>query len=609
MKKTIFLLMIIPLFVAGCSGLSKMAKESKKMHYQPTPNPVETMDGKVVIKFAGSVPAKYFNKNAALFLQPVLRWQGGNLQLTPITLKGENVEGEGITINYENGGRFTYSDEVDFKPGMETAKITVTPIAYKNSITDDESKFSEEVTQKFKAVVFDTVIIADGINNTSALVSIIGTIGIAPTNYDKTKGVTETADMYFPVGEAIPNWNFGVNKKFNAKVNFDDLKNVILRDGMPKQINVTGWSSPEGEETANVNLSKKRAESGIKLVNQMLDDVIRVMAERANIKATDFPYYKHKLLKEVVITSTAAGEDWTHFVTMIENSTIADRNAIINVVETQPNVIKREQMLRNMILIFPQLERDILPDLRRCQIALYYPLARKTDQELAKVATLYPNDLTFEELMYAAYINYSYPSKFKLYKWATENHSKQWSAWNNAGAVAFHMENFSEAERFLNVAKQMEPNNSEVLNNLGLLALANHDYTLSEYYFSEAIKYGSREAEDNLPILYLKRGDYEKALDLLKTKQCTYNLAFAQLMTENTGGAIRTLDCCLEQTPQVAYLRAVCYARLDDMKGTIDNLKFACDEEPSYKAKAIIDIEFRKYWNTSEFKDVVRVYE
>ena len=610
MKKTILSLLFVPLLLAGCGGLSKMAKNSSTVHYQPTPNPMETMDGKVQVKFAGSIPAKFFDKNVAVFMQPILEWKGGSLQLNPITLKGEKVEGDGITINYENGGRFVYADEVDFKPGMELAKLVLAPIGYNCSETDDECVYSQDLVQKFKTKVFDTVIIADGVCNTSALVSIIGAISIAPTNYDKTKGVAETVDIYYPTGSSTADWNFYVNKKFNSKMNYETLKDVILRDGMPKQINVTGWSSPEGEETANVDLSKKRAEDGIMLSNQLLDDVISQMAARANIKERDYPYYKHKLLKEVVITSTAAGEDWTHFVTMVENSSIEDRNAIINVVETQRNVVKREQMIRNMALIYPELERDIFPDLRRAQIALYYPLARKTDQELAKIATLYPQDLTFEELMYAAYINHNYTSKLKMYKWATENHSKEWSAWSNAGAAAFKLENFSEAERFLNVAKQMEPNNPDVLNNLGLLALAKGDFSLSEYYFNEAINFGSREAEDNLPILYLKHGDYEKALDLLKTKQCTYNLAFAQLMTENTSGAIRTLDCCLEQTHEVAYLRAVCYARLDDLAGVLENLKYACDEEPLiYKPKAVLDIEFRKYWDNPDFKEVVKRFE
>ena len=81
MKKTILSLLFVPLLLAGCGGLSKMAKNSSTVHYQPTPNPMETMDGKVQVKFAGSIPAKFFDKNVAVFMQPILEWKGGSLQL------------------------------------------------------------------------------------------------------------------------------------------------------------------------------------------------------------------------------------------------------------------------------------------------------------------------------------------------------------------------------------------------------------------------------------------------------------------------------------------------------------------------------------------------
>ena len=180
MKKTIFYTILMSLLLASCSGLSKMKSDSKKVRYQATPNPVETRDDKVVVKFVGSIPEKYFNKKAAVFVQPVFTWEGGAIPLNPITLKGENVNGEGITINYENGGRFTYTDELDFKPGMETGRVTLTPVAYKASTTDDEAKFADEI--QHKTVTFPTVLISDGVNTTSTWVNIRGNISISPIN-------------------------------------------------------------------------------------------------------------------------------------------------------------------------------------------------------------------------------------------------------------------------------------------------------------------------------------------------------------------------------------------------------------------------------------------
>ena len=343
-------------------------------------------------------------------------------------------------------------------------------------------------------------------------------------------------------------------------------------------------------------------------LNKILDEVLTVMARRAKVKPQDVDYYKYQQLKQMVITTRAAGEDWVHFVVMVEASEIQDKHAIINIVETQQNVLKREQMIRNMADTYEELRTEIFPSLRRAQIALYYSEARKTDAELAKQASLNPAKLSFDELMYAAYINYNYDTKLKYYKWATENHPAEWAAWNNAGAVAFYIDSIDEAERYLNVARDLNPHNPDVLNNTGLLYLAKKDYSLAKYYFEEAKRQGSSDADANIPILNLKRGNYREAQKVLKGNNCTYNLAFAQLMNDETGTAIRTLDCCLDQNADVNYLRAVAFARLGDKTNCLKNLKASIDEKYDYKRKAMVDTEFREYWDDAEFKQIIKLW-
>lgn len=609
MKKTLFTLIAASILLTGCGGLSSMKSNHKKVRYQANPDPVETKDNMVVVKFTGAFPEKYFRKNAVMFIQPVFEWDSGSIPLDPMTLKGEEVGGAGTTINYENGGRFTYSDMFSFRPGMETGRVTLTPVAYTADASDDEAKFADEILENHRAKEFSTVLISDGVNTTSSLIDIRGTISIAPINYNKAQGVVETSDIYFQNGQSNLDWNFFMNRKFNTKANLADLKRIMLENGLPKQINITGWASPEGEETHNAGVSKNRADVATAQLKQVLDEVLTVMAKRANIAPQDVEYYKYNLLKQLIITTRAAGEDWVHFVVMVEGSDIQDKNAIINIVETQQNLIKREQMIKNMAEVYGQLNSDIFPSLRRAQIALYYSEARKSDPELAKQATLNPAKLSFDELMYAAYINYSYPTKLKYYKWATENHSEEWAAWNNAGAVSFYLGDYAEAERYLNVAKELNPHNPDVLNNWGLLCMGKKDYALAKYYFDEAQKQGSTDAANNLPILSLKRGDYENAEKQLKNDNCSYNLAFAQLMNDETSTCIRTLDCCLDQNADVNYLRAVAYARLGDKANAFKNLQASVDEEYDYKKKAKIDPEFRAYWDDEEFKLIVKLYK
>jgi tetratricopeptide (TPR) repeat protein/outer membrane protein OmpA-like peptidoglycan-associated protein len=610
MKKSLFTVVLMSLLLVGCGGIAKMKNKSNKVRYQATPNPVETRDNKVVVKFVGSVPEKYFAKNAAMFLQPVFSWEGGSIPLEPMTLKGDEVNGEGTAISHENGGRFTYQDELDFKEGMETGRVTLTPIVYKARETNDEAKFSDEVISNNGGKKCASVLISDGVNTTSTWVNIRGNISIAPINYNKTQGVIETADIYFPNGQSNLDWNFQMNRKFDSRNQLSELKRIMLENGLPKQISITGWASPEGEETNNVGVSKNRAEVATAQIKKVVSEVIDIMAQRAEIRKQDVDYYKYNLMKQLIITTRAAGEDWVHFTLMVEESGLQDKHAIVNVVETQQNLVKREQMIRNMSEDYPLLNDEIFPNLRRAQIALYYSEARKTDPELAKQASLNPSKLTFDELMYAAYINYNYDTKLQYYKWATENHSEEWASWNNAGAVAFYLGDYPEAERYLNVAREMNPHNPDILNNTGLLCMAQGNYSLAKYYLEEAIRQGSTDAETNMPILNLKQGNYADAEKQLKNSTCSYNLAFAQLMQDETSTCIRTLDCCLDQTADVNYLRAVAYARLGagEKDNVLKNLKASCDLNYNYKERAASDPEFKAFWDDTQFKDIIKLY-
>lgn len=599
---------LVSVLLTGCNGLSKMKSNAGKVRYQANPNPVETMDEKVVVKFTGQVPQKYFDKGCVMFIQPVFSWEGGNIPLEPLTLKGEKVDGDGTIINYANGGRFTYSDMFDFKPGMETGRVTLTPVGYSARRTNEDARFADDILRDNNGKEFSPVLISDGVNNTSSMVDIKGNISISPINYNKTQGIVETADIYFNGGTSELDWNFAMNQKFDSYNTLQQLKRIMLEQGLPKQISITGWASPEGEETDNVGVSKNRVDVATAQLNKVLDEVLTIMARRAKVKPQDVDYYKYEQLKKLVITTRAAGEDWVHFVVMVEASDIQDKHAIINIVETQQNLVKREQMIRNMAEVYSELNDEIFPSLRRAQIALYYSEARKTDAELAKLASTKPEKLSFDELMYAAYINYNYDTKLKYYKWATENHSSEWAAWNNAGAVAFFLDDYEEAERYLKVARDMNPHNPDVLNNTGLLFLAKKDYALAKYYFEEAKRQGSNDADANIPILNLKRGNYSEAQKAMKGNPCTYNLAFAQLMNDETGTAVRTLDCCLDQNADVKYLRAVCYARLGDKANCLKNLKASVDDNYEYKRKAAVDTEFKEYWDDPEFKLIIKLY-
>ena len=608
MRKAVLNTLLVGLLVvvaASCGSIKTMQKNHNQVRYQVSPNPLEAHGDKVIVTINGNIPENYFQKNAVVYMQPILTWETGEVILSPMNLKGSKIEGNGKAIDKKTGGRFVYKDTVLYREGMENAQLTLNPVAYKAKAVNEADATHSEALENPGAIQLGNVKISQGINSTSNRVDTRGDLSMAPHNYSPKTTELMSANIYFTVNLADLNWNNEQNKKNDAKRAVDNMKSYIANNSVPRQIFVNAWASPEGEESFNIGLSKKRSETTEKLVNSILDEALTERAKAENIKPADVKKYIQDAKKDVVIQTNAKGEDWDNFIRLVEGSSLREKNTVINVVKSQPDKIRREQEIRNMSVVFRQIEEDILPILRRGEIAFNFSGVQKTDQEIAKMAVTNPDDLTFDELMYAASLTSNYANKLAIYKSATERFGSQWEGWNNAGAVGLTLNQLDESRQYLETADKLSPNNATIKNNLALLHLALKDVQTADKYMQEAVALGNEQAMVNQAIVDIKKGNYEEAARKLDGRKCVYNLALLQLLTGNTGNAIRTLDCCMDQTAEVNYLRAVCYARLDDVPGLIKNLREATKQEPAYKYKAKNDIEFRRYISNYEFQTIV----
>ena len=608
MRKAVLNTLLVGLLVvvaASCGSIKTMQKNHNQVRYQVSPNPLEAHGDKVIVTINGNIPENYFQKNAVVYMQPILTWETGEVILSPMNLKGSKIEGNGKAIDKKTGGRFVYKDTVLYREGMENAQLTLNPIAYKAKAVNEADATHSEALENPGAIQLGNVKISQGINSTSNRVDTRGDLSMAPHNYSPKTTELMSANIYFTVNLADLNWNNEQNKKNDAKRAVDNMKSYIANNSVPRQIFVNAWASPEGEESFNIGLSKKRSETTEKLVNSILDEALTERAKAENIKPADVKKYIQDAKKDVVIQTNAKGEDWDNFIRLVEGSSLREKNTVINVVKSQPDKIRREQEIRNMSVVFRQIEEDILPILRRGEIAFNFSGVQKTDQEIAKMAVTNPDNLTFDELMYAASLTSNYANKLAIYKSATERFGSQWEGWNNAGAVGLTLNQLDESKQYLETADKLSPNNATIKNNLALLHLALKDVQTADKYMQEAVALGNEQAMVNQAIVDIKKGNYEEAARKLDGRKCVYNLALLQLLTGNTGNAIRTLDCCMDQTAEVNYLRAVCYARLDDVPGLIKNLREATKQEPAYKYKAKNDIEFRRYISNYEFQTIV----
>ena len=608
MRKAVLNTLLVGLLVvvaASCGSIKTMQKNHNQVRYQVSPNPLEAHGDKVIVTINGNIPENYFQKNAVVYMQPILTWETGEVILSPMNLKGSKIEGNGKAIDKKTGGRFVYKDTVLYREGMENAQLTLNPVAYKAKAVNEADATHSEALENPGAIQLGNVKISQEINSTSNRLDTRGDLSMAPHNYSPKTTELMSANIYFTVNLADLNWNNEQNKKNDAKRAVDNMKSYIANNSVPRQIFVNAWASPEGEESFNIGLSKKRSETTEKLVNSILDEALTERAKAENIKPADVKKYIQDAKKDVVIQTNAKGEDWDNFIRLVEGSSLREKNTVINVVKSQPDKIRREQEIRNMSVVFRQIEQDILPILRRGEIAFNFSGVQKTDQEIAKMAVTNPDDLTFDELMYAASLTSNYANKLSIYKSATERFGSQWEGWNNAGAVGLTLNQLDESRQYLETADKLSPNNATIKNNLALLHLALKDVQTADKYMQEAVALGNEQAMVNQAIVDIKKGNYEEAARKLDGRKCVYNLALLQLLTGNTGNAIRTLDCCMDQTAEVNYLRAVCYARLDDVPGLIKNLREATKQEPAYKYKAKNDIEFRRYISNYEFQTIV----
>ncbi|MBQ7985021.1 MAG: hypothetical protein IJ250_05210, partial [Bacteroidales bacterium] len=304
------------------SSLSSMQKKHNTVRYQISPNPMETTGDKVIVTINGNIPQNYFKKDAVMYLQPVLTWETGEVILSPMNLKGQKVDGNGKTIEKKTGGRFMYRDTVAYRQGMESAVLTLNPVAYKSKNVNEANATRSEALENNKAIELGNVKIAQGINSTSNRVDIKGDMSLATANYAVSEDELLKADIYFTVNMSDLNWNNALNKKMEAKRSVNNMKSYIVNNQVPRQIYVNAWASPEGEESYNIGLSKKRAETTVKLVDNMLTEALTERAKAENIKQSDIDKYVQDIKKDVVITTNARGEDWDNFLKLVEGSSL-----------------------------------------------------------------------------------------------------------------------------------------------------------------------------------------------------------------------------------------------------------------------------------------------
>lgn len=565
-------MVIAATLLSGC-GLNKMVKNYELVKFETTPNPLEVHAGKVSVTVNGSIPEKYFHPKAIVEFTPVLKYNDQEFTLKTITLRGEKAAGDGIVISKATGGKFVYTDEIPYDAAMLVSELHVNPqarLGNKAPISLGSRK------------------IADGVIATSRRVEKDEELSIAAHGYEKETLVTKSANLFFGYQKHNLDMNLALNKNEANRKALADLEAFLFNGWTIKSIEINAWASPEGETNFNAKLSENRGATA----DKYLKDAIARISKRD--KTT---------LNAPAVKVTAKGEDFEGFMKALNASALADKKAIENVINSQLNRTDRERKIKDMTLIYAEIEKMLEP-LRRAEFVVTSFEPKKTDAQMAELSTSNPSALNEKEILYAATLTEDLNTQLRIYKAAQQQFPQDYRAFNNAAVVNIKLGNIDDAAKDLEKANALAPNNGHVLNNLGVVATQKKDYANAKSYF-EAAQGKGINTRYNMGNLLLREGDYQAALTSYAGKSCTHNIALVHLMSGNTATASSTLECAKKNAP-VHYLMAVIGARTDNMTMMVDNLRKAIQMDAKYKECAKNDREFIKFFGRAEFQEIIK---
>ena len=555
MKSPITLVAASLLFLAGCTGLGSMEKEIEALGLQATPEPLILRGDQVELKIEGKFPPKYFAKKVSMEAIPVLTWEGGAAEYDAQGFQGEDAAGNFQVIPFEAGKSFVYEASVPFDAAMEDAAELAVRISG---------------TQGNKSATFDPVVIGAGVITTPLWVQSDDQFIAVPDAYKRVISYTQEATVNYSVNAS------GVRGSELRDADWQELKTLIKLAASADSVTLTGvniesYASPEGEITLNEDLASDRAGSAAKAMANEL--------KRSKIATNDAFY-----------NESPKGEDWNGFKSLMKASSIADKDLILRVLEMYSDKNKREEEIRNIAKTYKEIEKDILPELRRSQMAVSYDVEGYTDEELIAMSMESPQMLTADELLFAATLFESVNDKLTVFENAMRVHTTDFRAYNNAGWCLTEMGRNTQAKELFNQALTLDRNKA-VLNNVAAIKRQEGDVDGAMKLLNEA-NGASPEVAYNKGIILIQKGDYPSAISNMG-RSSTVNVALAKMLNGDASGAKTTLENAGDDSAVASYLMAVACARLGDANGVKVHLAEALAKDPGLRAKSEKDLEFR----------------
>ena len=532
-----------------------MEKEIEAMGLEASPEPLILRGDQVELEVTGRFPAKYFGKKVSIEATPVLTWEGGSASFDSEGFQGEDAAGNFTVVPFETGKSFSYASSVPFDPAMEDAAELAVVISG---------------TQGNKSATFAPFVVGAGVITTPLWVQADDQFIPVEDNFQRVITYTEEVTVNYSVNSSAVRSGELRDEDWKA------LKNLIQLSVDADSVTITGarieaYASPEGEITLNEDLASDRANSAAASVTREM--------KRKKLTADEAFY-----------DLVPKGEDWQGFKSMMQASDIEDKNLILRVLEMYSDKNKREEEIRNIAKTYKEIEKEILPALRRSQVVVSYDVEGYTDEELMDYCMSMPDSLTADELLYAATLFEDLNDKLTVYQSAARVHADDFRGYNNAGWCLAQMGRMNQAWEVFQQALELERNKA-VLNNVAALTRQDGDIDGAMKLLNEAAGAGP-EVGYNKGIILIQKGDYASAISNMG-RVSTVNVALAKMLNGDAAGAKTALENANDDSAVASYVMAVACARLNDSAGVKKHLGEALAKDPNLRKKAEKDLEFR----------------
>lgn len=538
--------------MTSCSKLGKLSADN----FSVTPNPLETVGGKVPATVEGQFPEKFMNKKATVTVVPELRYGNGQVAKgQAVTFQGEKVMANHKVISYRLGGRYTMKTVFDYVPAMQKSDMY---LAFDAQIGN--SKVNVPAIKVATGVIATAELYRKAMQQGGAC--------LALDSFQRVIDHKQEANVKFLINQANLRSNELKNNSVREFVSMLKRINADREKLAIKNVEVQAYASPEGGFTFNDKLANKRQNVSEGYVKQQL-------------KGTNL---------QTDIDAHYTAQDWEGFMKLVQASKIQDKDVILRVLSMYKDPQEREQQIRNMSEGFRELADGILPELRRSRLIINYQTIGRSDQQIKQQYATDPMKLSLEELLYAASLTNDVKAKKAIYKKTTELYDRDYRAYNNLAALALNEGDEHTANSYLSQALQANRKAPEAYANKAYINLTHGEIAEAEHNLADATEAnGFNEIIGNL---HIARGNYANATDELFNDN--NSAALAQLLNKNYVAAEQTLKAIKQPNGLTYYLFAVLNARQGKNDTAAKYLKEALQKDPSLAENAKNDLELAK---------------